>query len=116
MLVDVTILTEKEINVLRLHEELAAVLGVFLQGVSTATKPGRVTVHINDDTPLVARDAIPVVIEMHDPKMLTVEQRAAADRKAALEGLRKPWAAWSEADRTDFVRILAEEMGIIPEG
>jgi hypothetical protein len=75
-----------------------------------------VTVHVNVTAPFELRDQIPALVEAHDASKLTSEQQAEADRRAALDALRKPWAEWTTADREDFVRVLAEEMGIISGG
>jgi hypothetical protein len=30
--------------------------------------------------------------------------------------LRKPWDQWTAADQKSFIRILAEQAGILPQG
>jgi hypothetical protein len=102
------------VNLAKLHEELAAALGEKFVGVSTGR--GQVRVHIWSDTPKALQSQIEPIIQAHDASKLTAAQQAEVDRAAKLEALKKPWAQWTAADQAEFVRILAEQSGVIPVG
>lgn len=106
---------EKErVNLEKLHEELASVLGVKLVGVSTGDSAVRV--HVQADLSPKERDLIAPVILAHDAAQLTTAQQAAADREMALDALRKPWDQWTAQDQADFIRVLAEQAGLAQVG
>jgi len=100
------------VNVDKLHEELAATLGEKFSGVSTGN--GQVRVHFQDDMPQAQQNLIVSIVAAHDAYKLTAALQAEADCVAKLDALRKPWAEWTTQDQADFVRILAERMGLIP--
>lgn len=100
------------VNTAKLHEELAAALGEQFGGISTGK--GKVRVHIQEDMPQAKQDLIASIVAAHDASKLSAAQQADADRAAQLEALSKPWAEWTAQDQADFVRILAEQMGLIP--
>jgi len=100
------------VNLARLNEELAAALGEKFAGVSGG--PGGLRVHIQDDMPLALQDQIAPLIQAHDATKLTAAQQAEVNREAALDALRKPWDQWTAQDQADFLRILAEQAGLIP--
>lgn len=60
--------------------------------------------------------AIQAVIEAHDPMKLTPAEQAEQARAAIIESLRKPWSQWTTGDQVNFIRVLAEQAGIIPLG
>lgn len=102
------------VNPALLHEELAAALGEKFVGLSTGQ--GQVRVHIWSDTPKVVQSQIEPIVQAHDASKLMAAQQAEADRAAKLAALKKPWAQWTAQDQAEFLRILAEQSGIIPVG
>jgi hypothetical protein len=100
------------VNPARLQEELAAVLGSEFVGVSTSPKDLRV--HIQDDLPAADQAKIAGIVAAHDASQLSTAQQAEADQQIALEALRKPWDQWTGDDQAQFIRLLAEQMGLIP--
>ncbi len=104
---------EKErVNPTLLHQELAAVLGEKMVGVSTDV--GQVRVHLMDDTPKVVQDQVGPIVATNDATKLTTAQQTEVDRATALDALRKPWDEWTALDQTNFLRILAGQAGLIP--
>jgi hypothetical protein len=101
------------VNVDKLHQEIAAGVGTKFIGISTGPS-GKVRIHIQDDMSLTDQGKIGPIVAAHDAAKLTVAQQAEADRAAALDALRKPWDQWTAQDQTDFLRILAEQAGLIP--
>ncbi len=102
------------LNPAKLHEELATALGEKFVGISA--RNGQVRVHLMDDTSKAAQDLIGPIVAAHDATKLTVAQQAEVDRAAALDTLRKPWDQWTAQDQANFLRILAEQAGLIPVG
>lgn len=105
----------KPVNPEVLHAELAMALGVAYASLSTGR--GLVRIHLAEGT--IAEEvkgAALAVVEAHDAGKLTSSRQAEADRVARLEALSKPWAQWTAADREEFLRILAEQAGIVPPG
>lgn len=100
------------VNLERLHEDLAVALGAQFVGVSAGR--GQVRVHIQDDMPPADQDRIAGLVAAHDAGQLSAAQQAEVDRQAALDVLRKPWAEWTAQDQADFIRLLAEQAGLIP--
>lgn len=101
------------LNPAKLHEELAAVLGAKFIGISTELG-GKVRVHIQDDMPLADQGKIGPIVAAHDAAQLTAAQQAKVDWTAATDALCKPWDQWTAQDQTDFLRVLAEQAGLIP--
>ncbi len=100
------------LNPTKLHEELTAALGEKFVGISASN--GQVRVHLMDDTSKAAQDLVGPIVAAHDATKLTAAQQAEVDRTAALDALRKPWDQWTAQDQTDFLRVLAEQAGLIP--
>jgi hypothetical protein len=100
------------VNLEGLNEELAAAMGEKFAGVSAG--PSGLRVHIQDDMPQSAQEQIGALVAAHDATKLTAAQQAEVNREAALDALRKPWADWTAQDQTDFLRVLAEQAGLIP--
>lgn len=101
------------VNPERLAEELAGLGIAAYRGVSTGG--GSVRVHVVPGLSDADRAAIRAAVARHDPTVPSREQRAAAARQAALAALRRPWPAWTDADKDAFLRVLAAEWGLIPE-
>jgi hypothetical protein len=81
--------------------------------LSLQVKPdeGEVTLDVPEGTD---PQAIQAVISAHNGTALSASQQAEADRAAKLVALRKPWSEWTAQDQVDFLRVLAEQMGLIP--
>ena len=60
--------------------------------------------------------AIETVIAAHNPNQLSQAQQVAADRAALVDSLRKPWDQWTATDQANFIRIMAEQAGVLPQG
>jgi hypothetical protein len=103
---------KQPVNPELLHEELAVALGAQFVGVSTG--PQGLRVHVQDDTLPAKQDQVAALVAAHDASKLTAAQKAEADRQTALDALRKPWAEWTAQDQADFIRVLAEQAGLIP--
>ncbi len=99
------------VNAPLLHEELRAALGSGFVGISLSGG-GRVRVHVLDTLPSAERERIAGLVAAHDASQRTAAQQAEAAREAALSALRKPWAAWSGADKDALLRLLAQDLGI----
>jgi len=99
------------VNAALLHEELRAALGAGFAGISLSDV-GRVRVHVLDSVPPAERERIAGLVAAHDARQRTAAQQAEAAREGALSGLRKPWGAWSGADKDALLRLLAQELGI----
>ncbi len=98
------------INLALLHDELTAVLGGKLVGLS---QDGRaVRVHLLDSSTPDERKTVGEIVARHDGSRFTAAQQAERERQAALEALRKPWAQWSAADKDALLRLLAGELGL----
>jgi hypothetical protein len=100
------------VNPARLQEELAAVLGLQFVGVSTG--PNGLRVHIQNDMSAANQAKIAGIVAAHDASQLSTTQQAEADQQTALDALRKPWDQWTGEDQGAFIRLLAEQMGLIP--
>lgn len=102
-------------------EELLAAFPawIYIEGgekqckLSLQAKPdsSEVLLDVPDDADKLA---IQAVISAHNGAALSASQQVEADRVAKLQALHKPWAEWTAQDQTDFLRILAEQMGLIP--
>lgn len=100
----------KNLNLALLHEELLALLGPKLVGVS---QDGRgVRVHLLDSTTPDERKAAGEIVARHDDSRFTAEQQMQRERQAALAALRKPWAQWTPADKDALLRLLAGDLGL----
>jgi hypothetical protein len=102
-----------QVNPERLHEELAAVVGSDLVGVSAGG--GRVRLHLAADPSDAIRTALAVLVAEHDAGQLTAIQQARLDRETRRAALRKAWSAWTAADKDDLLRLLAEEWNLVEE-
>ena len=102
------------LNPAKLHEELRAALGEKFVGISASK--GQVRIHVMDDMPKATQDLVGPLVAAHDAAKLTTAQQAEASRAAALDALRKPWAQWTAQDQSTFLRVLAEQAGLIPVG
>lgn len=101
---------KEQVNSDLLAAELLPVVGP----VTLAVGAGRVKVTLPKLATETDIQAVKAVITAHDAGKFTPAQQAEAGRAAAMETLRKPWAEWTAADQAVFLRLLAEQMGIIP--
>lgn len=99
------------VNATLLHEELRAALGSGFVGLSLS-RGGEVRVHVLDSLPAAERERIEGLVAAHDAAKRSAAQQAQAARDAALTALRKPWSAWSGADKDALLRVIAQDMGI----
>ncbi|NLX10435.1 MAG: hypothetical protein GXY36_12330 [Chloroflexi bacterium] len=101
------------VNVERLHHDLRGVVGEALAGVSVDGETGRVRVHLRGELTTGMKDQIAAAVAAHDAKRLAPGQQARQDRAALIAALSKPWTDWSDRDRDDLLRLLAESVGIV---
>lgn len=102
---------KQQVNIERLHEDLAARFMSFL-GVSTG--PG-VMLRLYFQTPLLPGEELEAgtMVDLHDPAVLTDRQIKAQNQQALLDQLRAiPWAAWTSQEKDDLLRVVAAQMGI----
>ena len=100
---------KEEINLDLLSEELVAVLGTDLVGISIGGDRGQVRVHVQADTPPAMQDQVGTIIAAHDAAQMTAEQRTRADQVAQLAALdQKAWTEWTTQDKDLLLRLLAE--------
>lgn len=101
------------VNAALLHQQLKTALGDYFTGISSNGQQLRV--HIYDNTPQALQAQIAPVVSAHDPNAKTPDQQQRVDRETRLNALRKSWGSWTALDREAFLRILAEQAGIVSE-
>lgn len=91
------------VNMSRLHEEIEAQLGPRFIGVSTGL--GWVRVHLAGEATEEDEAAVKALAAAHDPEVLTAEQQARAQARAAPERARliPGWAVWDEDEAVEWI-------------
>jgi hypothetical protein len=101
------------VNSTLLHQQLKTSLGDYFTGISGDGK--QIRVHVYSDTPQALQAQIASVVSAHDPNAKTPDQQRKDDRETRTNALRKTWTSWTALDREAFIRILAEQAGIVLE-
>lgn len=107
---------KEPVNGRLLHEQIEAVLGPDkLIGVSTGPDD-LLRIHLIDGLTDDIQAIITPVVDQHDGMGLSQQQLQAQDWLNRLAALRKPWDQWTDGDRSEFIRLLAEQMGVVEAG
>lgn len=104
------------VNPALLSEELTAVLGEDLVGVSAGGDLGNVRVHMLASTSVAMREQVGTIVAAHDANQLTADQQTQASQTTQLAALKeKPWAEWTAQDKDILLQLLAERVDIFSQ-
>lgn len=94
-----------------LHEELRAVLGEVVIGVSAGVGPGRLRIHLRADRADEVAGQARAVLARHDATKQSAAQRREAERARFAARLRgRAWGAWSASDKDEALRLVVEAL------
>jgi hypothetical protein len=105
----IDLLFTKVVNPELLHNEITAVLGSNLIGVSTGPEK-QLRVHLHDDTPAADQALVAGIVAAHDSAQLTDRQKRLNSHAAFIATLHKPWNHWNANEKDDFLRLLADQL------
>jgi hypothetical protein len=104
----------RQINHALLTEELRDALSTIADGIVFDFTNEHGEIILTDEATAQDARTAQSVVEAHDATKLTAAQQAEINHQAKLNALRKPWNQWTAQDQAELVRLMAEQMGLIP--